>query len=207
MAKSIFDRYYRRYDLWYTRNTFAYFSELAAIKKALPRNGKGLEIGVGTGRFASALGIRYGVDPSQKMLTLAKKRGILVKKGRGEKLPFARAAFDYVALIIAFCFVKDPRAVLRETRRVLRRNGTIVLGIVDRESFLGAFYRAKKSVFYKHARFFSVRETAELLKEAGFARFSYYQTLSTLPGMMRSVERPKKGFGKGGFVVIAGKKI
>lgn len=51
----IFDRYYKRYDAWYGRNRYTYLSELRAIRKFLPRKGKGLEIGVGTGRFAGPL--------------------------------------------------------------------------------------------------------------------------------------------------------
>jgi hypothetical protein len=43
-----------------------------------------LEIGVGTGRFAEALGIEYGVDISGRALKFAKRR-ITVVKGSGEK--------------------------------------------------------------------------------------------------------------------------
>jgi len=59
---NIFDRYYKRYDNWYEKNKFAYLSELKTVRKVLPRKGKGLEIGVGTGRFAAALGISTGID-------------------------------------------------------------------------------------------------------------------------------------------------
>jgi len=77
----IFDKYYKKYDLWYERNRFAYLSELEAIKKVLPKKGKGLEIGVGTARFAKPLGIKYGIDPSKKMLEIAKKKGVNVRLG------------------------------------------------------------------------------------------------------------------------------
>ena len=70
--KTIFDRYYKKYDAWYDRNKFAYLSELEAIKKVLPKKGKGLEIGVGTGRFANSLGIECGIDSLKNMLTIAK---------------------------------------------------------------------------------------------------------------------------------------
>jgi hypothetical protein len=61
-------------------------------------------------------------------------------------------------------------------------------------------------VFYKQAKFFRVKEITDLLKETGFGLFSYYQTISISPDKMNSVEKPKKGFGKGGFVVISAKK-
>ena len=56
----------KKYDNWYNRNRFAYISEINAIKKINPK-GLGLEIGVGTGRFASKLNFSYGIDPSKKV--------------------------------------------------------------------------------------------------------------------------------------------
>ena len=204
--KTIFDRYYKKYDAWYDRNRFAYLSELEAVKKALPRRGKGLEIGIGTGRFAHALGISTGIDPSKNMIQIAERRGIDVRLGSGERIPFKNAAFDYAAIIITICFVKDPGRVLKEARRVLKKNGRIIMGIIDKDSFLGEFYQQKKSIFYKEANFFNVREITDLLKNTGFSEFSYYQTLYKLPAEIKSLQRPRKGFGQGGFVVISGEK-
>ena len=198
----IFDKYYKKYDAWYDKNKFAYFSEIEAVKKVLPKRGKGLEIGVGTGRFAGALGVKFGIDPSGKMLEAAKKRGVEVKLGSGEKISFKDSTFDYVAIIITLCFVKNPLKVLKESRRVLKKNGKIVIGIVDKDSFLGKFYQKKKSVFYKQANFFSVEEVVKMLKNAGFNKISFYQTISKPLNKFVAIERPKQGFGKGGFVVI-----
>ncbi|RKY31622.1 MAG: SAM-dependent methyltransferase [Candidatus Omnitrophota bacterium] len=202
----IFDRYYKKYDAWYDKNEFAYLSELKAIRKVLPKKGKGLEIGVGTGRFAQALGIGSGVDPSKNMIEIAKKRGVNVKLGYGERLPFKNTAFDYVAVIITICFTKNPEKVLKEAYRVLKTKGKIIIGIVDKDSFLGKFYQKKKSAFYKEAVFFSVKEIVYLLGSTGFSKFSYYQTLYDFPDEIKSVQKPQKGFGKGGFVVISGEK-
>jgi len=204
--KNIFDRYYQRYDEWYDKHKFVYLSEIEAVRKVLPEGGKGLEIGVGTGRFASQLGIQYGIDPSKRMLEIAKKRGIKAKLGCGEKLPFANGTFDYVAIIITICFVKDPIKVLSEVRRVLKKDGKIIIGIIDKNSFLGKFYQRKKSVFYKQANFFGVKELTSLLETLGFKKFSYYQTVFKIPEEISSIEKPKRGYGRGGFVVIRGEK-
>jgi len=203
---NIFNRYYKRYDAWYERNKFAYLSELEAIKKVLPKKGKGLEIGVGTGRFARALGITTGVDPAKNMINIARQRGVDAYVASGEKLPFKEGSYDYVAIIITISFTKNPQKVLKEAARVLKREGKVIIGIVDKNSFLGKFYQKKKGVFYKQASFFSVSELTNLLEEAGFNRFSYYQTVFDFPDKINSIEKPQKGFGEGGFVVISAKR-
>jgi len=103
---NIFERYYKKYDAWYDKHKFAFLSEIEAVRKVLPRKKKGLEIGVGTGRFASGLEIKYGVDPSENMLKIARKRGIDARRAQGERLPFDNSAFDYIVVIITLCFVK-----------------------------------------------------------------------------------------------------
>jgi len=202
MIKSVFDRRYRRYDAWYDRNRFAYLSELKAIRKVLPKKGIGLEIGVGTGRFAQALGIKYGIDPSGNMMRLARKRGVTVRRGYGENLPYDDKSFDYAALIITICFVRDPARVLKDAYRVLRKRGKMIIGFVDSDSFLGKYYRGKKSPFYKGAVFFNTDKIIRLLRRSGFIKFACYQTLYDIPSAIEHVQKPIKGSGRGGFVVV-----
>ncbi|MGD9014851.1 MAG: methyltransferase domain-containing protein [Candidatus Omnitrophota bacterium] len=204
--KDIFQRYYKKYDAWYDKNRLAYLSELKAISRVLPKSGKGLEIGVGTGRFAAPLGIGIGVDPAKNMIALAWQRGVDAKLGYGEHLTFRNATFDYVTIIITICFVQDPQKVLEQANRVLKKNGKVIIGIIDKNSFLGKFYQNKRSVFYKQANFFSVREITDLLKATGFNKFSYYQTIFQVPDKINSAQEPQRGFGKGGFVIIRAQK-
>jgi hypothetical protein len=72
----------------FEKNVFAYKSELQAVRYLLPKRGTGVEIGVGTVRFAEPLGIRVGVEPSKAMREVAQKRGIEVIDGVAEALPF-----------------------------------------------------------------------------------------------------------------------
>jgi ubiquinone/menaquinone biosynthesis C-methylase UbiE len=203
--KNIFDSYYEKYDSWYDKNKFSFLSEVTALQKVCPKKGLGLEIGVGTGRFASSLGIPYGIDPSRNMLKIARQRGIIVRCGHGERLPYKDKTFDYVAIIIALCFVKDPKKVLKETKRILKDKGKIIIGIIDKESPLGQFYRRKKSVFYKQAKFFNIKEISTLLNYAGFTKATYIQTLFKDPEAITTIQKPEKGFGKGSFIVISAK--
>jgi len=202
----IFDTYAQRYDDWYERNKFAYLSELKVLKHVIPGKGRGLEIGVGTGRFAQPLGIKTGIDPSEKMLEFARRRNIKTFVGKGEHLPFNDGEFNFVLIVITLCFVKNPDKVIAESKRVLRDRGKLIIGIIDRNSKLGRFYQKKKSVFYRVANFFSPEEVISLMKNNGFKNITTFQTIFDLPQNIKKIEGYKEGYGDGGFVVISGKK-
>lgn len=82
-----------------------------------------IEVGVGSGRFASDLGVEIGLDPASDPLNLATRRGTRVVRGRVETLPFAAGTFGGMLLIVTICFVADPLAALREARRVVGPRG------------------------------------------------------------------------------------
>ena len=99
-VKQVFDVLAKRYDAWYDKpfGKSAFNLEKACIKslcKNLQR--PFLEIGVGTGRFAQALKIEYGVDVSTGVLEFAKQREIIAVRGEGESLPFVDSVFDAVS--------------------------------------------------------------------------------------------------------------
>lgn len=53
-----FEKYTNDYDAWFEEHPFVYQSELKAVSSLWPSSGRGIEIGVGTGRFAAPLGIK-----------------------------------------------------------------------------------------------------------------------------------------------------
>jgi ubiquinone/menaquinone biosynthesis C-methylase UbiE len=101
-----------------------------------------LEVGVGTGRFAQALGVGLGVDPAAGALRLAEGRGVEVKQARGEALPFPEAAFGGVLMIATLCFADNPSGLLREAARVLRPEGRLLIGDIPGDSPWGDFYQS-----------------------------------------------------------------
>ncbi|NOR47556.1 MAG: methyltransferase domain-containing protein [Methanosarcinaceae archaeon] len=204
----IFEKYAKEYDEWFDANRFAYESEIQALKKFVPENSKGLEVGVGTGRFAVPLGIRIGVEPAKAMTDIAQKRGIKVYEAKAEKLPFDDSSFDFVLIVVTICFVQDPIQALREAKRVLKPGGYIIIGMIDKESFLGKLYESKKkeSKFYRHANFYSIRQVLDWLKNFEFEHIKTCQTIFKNPKKITAVEPVKEGHGEGGFVVITAQK-
>jgi len=205
---SPFEKYPERYEEWFDTNPRVYEAELRAVKSMLPAGKSGLEIGVGTGRFAGPLGIRNGIEPSKRMRELAQGRGIRVLDGVAEELPFSDSEFEFVLMVTTVCFVDDIGKALMESHRVLSDGGLLVIGFIDRNSKMGKIYleRQMENVFYKEATFFSVDELAESMHRTGFTDLTFNQTIFGTLAETSEDEPIKPGYGEGSFVVIGGKK-
>jgi ubiquinone/menaquinone biosynthesis C-methylase UbiE len=205
MAKiEAFEQYSQRYEDWFEKNRFAYESELRAVRMLLPESDNGMEIGVGSGRFAAPLGIKTGVEPSAKMRAIALQRGIKVIDGVAEELPFDDSRFDFALMVTTICFLDDIEAALKEAYRVLKAGGCLIIGLIDKESPVGKSCQTHKdnSVFYRAATFYSVDEIVSHLNQTGFGDFRFVQTIFHNLADIRDVEPIKEGYGEGSFVVI-----
>ncbi|MCD6418792.1 class I SAM-dependent methyltransferase [bacterium] len=203
-----FEKYSGRYEDWFLRNEFAYLSEIEAVKKILP-DGLGVEIGIGSGRFAIPLGINFGIDPSMKMLkTASQNKNLHLALAIAEKIPLAENTFDFALMVTTICFVDDVEKTFSEIKRILKNGGQVIIGFVDRESEIGKFYQAHKgeSLFYNIAEFFSTDEVLRHLENAGFGDFQLVQTIFRPLSEIDSVEPVRDGYGEGSFVVVGAKK-
>lgn len=175
MAKTAsFDLHADAYETWFEKNPLVYADEAQTLKKLIGNRTNGLDIGMGSGRFALPLGIDAGVEPSQKMREIAIAKGLHPVDGIAENLPFENETFDFALMITVICFVDDPLKALQEAYRVIRKNGSLIIGMVDRNSPLGQTYQSTKqtSRFYNDATFYAVEEIMAFAKTAGFTRCS-----------------------------------
>jgi ubiquinone/menaquinone biosynthesis C-methylase UbiE len=204
----VFEMFAGEYDRWFESNSFAYESEVLALRRFVPEHNNGLEVGVGTGRFAVPLGVRIGVEPAQAMANIARKRRIEVYEAMAEALPFADESFDFVLMVTMICFLQDPVQALLEAKRVLKPGGHVIVGMIDRDSFLGRIYESKKenSKFYRHAHFYSVKQVLAWLKKLGYDGTKICQTIFKTPEDLTSIEPIKEGYGEGGFVVVSAQR-
>ena len=194
------------YDAWFDKHHAVYQSELNAIRKLVGDGINGLEIGVGTGRFAVPLGIRTGLDAAAAMVTIAQTKGLNAVQGKAEALPYTDRRFEFVLMVNTVCYIDDIHRAIKESYRVIREGGYIVIAFFEKNGPVAKAYQKDKDNHpaYKFARFWSEKEIRQEIIKAGFKDLEYRQTLFDLDE--NRFHEVQEGSDKGGFVVIRGHK-
>lgn len=164
---------------------------LARFKPA----GRLLDVGTNMGFFLRHAANRWnamGVEPSPSLSEIARKHfGLDVRTAFLETAGFPAASFDVVTLTDVFEHIAEPRALLREIRRVLRPDGVALVKVPN-----GAFNLFKQRVLqrfgrtgdfdiwdsYEHVVHYTARTLRRMLESEGF-RLLY-------EGIARPVQTP-----------------
>jgi SAM-dependent methyltransferase len=200
-----FETHAEEYDAWYDLHPYVFESEVEAIRNMLPYGeSRGIEVGLGTGRFSTALGLKEGVEPSFAMRRIALGRGVEVMDAVAEKLPYKDMNFDFVLMASCVSYFYNMQDAFLEANRVLKRGGVLIIGFIKKDSIIGRSYEEKrqKSIFYKDATFYSSDKIETELKNAGFKHLEFSQTLFEGLEDINEFEPSKPGFDEGSFVVI-----
>ena len=189
-ARLVFDEHAGDYDTWFDEHNSVYQAQLRILRGAVPDFRCGLEVGVGSGRFAAPLGIHSGIDPSDMLAMMAKHRGVEVALGEAEHLPYRTGSFDFVLMMTVICFLDDIPKAFDETHRVLVPGGTLVAGFIEAGGEIYQKYQHEpiKGRFLRFATFRTMDEVYGFFKDAGFADVSVLQRVR-------------------GFCVMSGRKI
>ena len=182
-SRRVFEDLAGDYDRWFDEHSDVYRAQLRMLRKALPDHGRGLEAGIGSGRFAGPLGIEFGLDPSRELLKVAKSRGMEIVMGEGEHLPYCAGSFDYVLMMTVVCFLDEAGAVFGEIYRVLRPGGILVVGFIEEGGEIQQIYQNEpaKGRFLRFAKFRTVEDVNRFFKNAGFVQVSMIErTVSVL---------------------------
>jgi len=158
------------------------------IMSALPKGGKLLDIGCGTGlfveRYIEAGGSAIGLDISSKMIEKARRRCIACDYtlGTGEKIPFCDNSFDAVCSLLVFSYVKDPETMLNEAYRVLKPGGKIAICTLGKKLLtrgIPAIYLISEKMNVNHVvmkdfgeHYYDREEMDVLFTQAGFSDIS-----------------------------------
>lgn len=187
MAETVFDKLADHYDAWFdsARGEALFRAEVECLKRLMPADRSGwTEVGVGSGRFAQALGVPEGVDPSLPLLAMAAARGIRTVEGVAEKLPYDDHSVDGILLVVTLCFLRDPHQAMQEFVRVLRPPGRLLVGLVPADSAWGQNYMRKSKEghpFYSAAQFYACAEVIDIAAAAGFRLLGAASTLPMAP--------------------------
>ncbi len=178
---SLFDQIADSYDLWYQDQVGKRVDKLEnslVFKHFSPeRASLILDAGCGTGIYSRRLAKKghyvIGLDASEKMLQLAKNKpsyqGPVIEyiKGDLHYLPFKNNLFDSVICITALEFCRDAYQVVLELGRVLKPQGQLIFGMLNKESswMQEITSHSQASSIYSHAHLFSPAEFKVLLHD------------------------------------------
>lgn len=205
MQNNPFETLSVEYDQWYEDYPYVFESETEAIREVLPYgNLRGIEVGLGTGRFSSALGIKEGVEPIFEMRKIALTRGIEVMDAVAERLPYKDLQFDFVLMVSCITYFHKLQPAFKEANRVLKKGGALIVGFVEKNSIIGKEYENERDTnpFYKNAIFYSTEKVAEEIKNVGFNKLEFSQTLFEKIDDIKKFESAKPGYDEGSFIVI-----
>ncbi|MGN0143713.1 MAG: class I SAM-dependent methyltransferase [Clostridium sp.] len=141
-----------------------------------------LDVGCGTGNVLMRLVPNkdlslYGLDISEKMIEIAKKNlgnKVELKVGDSEYMPWDDNYFDVIVCNASFHHYPNPEKVLSEMKRVLKDNGTLIIGdptapLIIR-LILNIFCKLSNKGDYK---IYSQKEIEALLIKCGFEPFKF----------------------------------
>ncbi len=197
------------YDKWYDKYPYVFKSEVEAIREKMPDgNSTGIKIGLSTGKFSMALGIKEGVEPAIAMRRIAVNRGLEVMDGIAEKLPYKDLHFDFVVIASSLNYFYDIHSAFVEANRVLKRHGSLIIGFIEKNSKIGISNAKKnqKNSLYSQATFYSVEKITTELQRAGFRDLEYSQTLFGDLDEIKQFQPAKSGYAEGSFIVIKATK-
>jgi demethylmenaquinone methyltransferase / 2-methoxy-6-polyprenyl-1,4-benzoquinol methylase len=143
-----------------------------------------LDVGTGTGLLAreisqivGAPSLVIGLDPSSQMMIAGRARtGVRLVQGVGEQLPFPDAQFDFITMGYALRHVPDLDQTFEEYRRVLKRDGRILLLEITRPRSAAALALAR--LYFGTVVPIATRIGTGSVDAAELMRF-YWETIAT----------------------------
>jgi demethylmenaquinone methyltransferase/2-methoxy-6-polyprenyl-1,4-benzoquinol methylase len=101
------------------------------------------------------------------MLREARQKQMIACCGLAEHLPFADGAFDRIVMVDTFHHLHDQHVAAKETLRVLRPGGRLVIEEPDIRRWSVKLVALGERLLLMRSRFYSIADLASVFKEAG----------------------------------------
>jgi len=182
----------------------------------LPAKGGGrlLEVGCGDGAMLDSMAKGgwqvAGVDFDERAVQIARSRGLTVYQGGLTDQNFPDDSFDAIVMNHVIEHVLDPRALLRECKRVMAKGGLAVAITPNVDGWLHQLYGQDWRGLEppRHLHLFSAVSLAKLASTAGFCDVKARTTVHGAPYFwLASQELFKYGVHKMGTVHRTGRRI
>ncbi len=172
-------------------NKYYFGSFYKTLYSPKPRGEYAIDLGCGAGTFAAELA-RYPVknilalDFSLNMLQIVQKEKnrVIPLKGDAEHLPFKDETFDFIVMVGLVECVKQPEILLREVRRVLKKDGWAAIRWINMEGTWPVMEWTRKALGYPSGHFSgnfnSIRRAKHLINTSGL-RLRRIQGMIILP--------------------------
>lgn len=149
---------------------------LEMVKKYKCNRLRLLDIGAADGAMLSALNSELnlqkavGIEPNGELIKAQKDKEIELIEGEGEDLPFQNNQFDVVVLAAVIEHVKDGIKVIKESYRVLDKDGILVLiTVVPFWDKLVEILRIRPRGTHIHFQRFSLKSLRTIFKKHGLS--------------------------------------
>jgi SAM-dependent methyltransferase len=171
----------------------------------LPRGGRVLDLGCGTGMTLQELPLAYrgmGLDPAPEALAFCRGRGLArLARGSATDLPLADASVDGVLALDIVEHIEDDRRALAEIARVLRPHGVAVITVPAFPSLWSAHDEAlhHKRRYTRAALERALADAGLSVRVGGFGQTTIFPAAACLRLVRRWLGRGK-GEGRGSDV-------
>jgi SAM-dependent methyltransferase len=166
------------------------FKEVSALlNRIIPKTGKVLDIGCGYGHFMEIMrDYRWpvcGIDPSSKVLSGARKKGLNVIETTINNASFPCNSFDAITAFYVLEHLSDPLTALKKIFMILRPGGILIIRVPHTTPIVRflSIFKIKNSLYDPpfHLYDFSPETITLLLKMACFSSIKIMPGSPTLP--------------------------
>ncbi len=155
----------------------SYVRAIRPLLNQLPRKGRVLEIGSGTGVFLEKLeafgfGQMVGVEPSSAAIAAAPpRRRDWLREAIFREADFEPASFDLVCCFMTMEHVRDPGLLAGAVARLLRPGGAFAIVVHDHRSWVNRLLGRRSPIIdIEHMQLFSRPAVERLFRAAGMER-------------------------------------